>query len=126
MHTIRISSGDISLLARLNDSVTAQKIWVALPIEARAQTWGDEVYFTIPVRADAEPDARAAVKVGEIAYWPTGSAFCIFFGPTPASSGQQPVAASPVNILGATVDDATVFRAVRAGDPVRIERVDEE
>ncbi len=124
MKTIRITSGSISLLAELNDSPTAAKVWAALPIEARAQTWGDEIYFTIPVQADAEPDARTTVAVGDLAYWPTGSAFCIFFGPTPASSGDDPVAASPVNIMGSTLDDATVCRTVKAGDTVKIEQVE--
>ena len=124
MHVIQITSGNVSARAELNNSATARKVWAALPIEARAQTWGDEVYFSIPVQAAVEADARAAVAVGELGYWPTGSAFCIFFGPTPASSGDQPVAASPVNILGAVEGDATVFRAVKSGDVVRIERVE--
>lgn len=118
---IRIVSGNLSVAAELNDSPTAQAIWEALPIEARANTWGDEVYFGIPVEASLEPGARAEMAVGELGYWPAGSAFCIFFGPTPASSGDTPVAASPVNVLGKTVDDATALRAVRAGDLVRVE-----
>jgi hypothetical protein len=120
-HKIRITSGGVSLEAELNDGPTAQKIWAALPIEARASTWGDEVYFGIPVEAGLEADARAQVAVGELGYWPSGTAFCVFFGPTPASSGPDPVAASPVNILGRVSGDATAFRAVRSGDPVRIE-----
>lgn len=125
MPTIRITSRDTSVRAKLNESATARQIWAALPIEARAQTWGDEVYFSIPVQAEVEADARAAVEVGELGYWPSGSAFCIFFGPTPASSGEQPVAASPVNILGEVEGDATIFRAVKAGDMIRLERADE-
>jgi hypothetical protein len=120
-HKIRITSGGVSLEAELNDGPTAQKIWAALPIEARASTWGDEVYFGIPVEAGLEEGARAQVAVGELGYWPSGTAFCVFFGPTPASSGPEPVAASPVNILGRVSGDATAFRAVRSGDTVRIE-----
>jgi nucleoside 2-deoxyribosyltransferase len=118
---IRISSGSIHVEAELNDQPTARAVWDVLPIDARALTWGDEVYFDIPVEMGLEPDARAEVAVGELGYWPTGNAFCIFFGPTPASSGQTPVAASPVNILGRVAGDVTVFRAVRRGDTVRIE-----
>ena len=118
---ITITSGSVRAEAELNDQPTAQAVWNALPITARASTWGDEVYFAIPVEADLEPDARAEVVVGELGYWPSGNAFCIFFGPTPASGGDTPVAASPVTILGRVLDDATVFRAVRSGDPVRIE-----
>jgi hypothetical protein len=118
---ITITSGSLRAEAELNDQPTAQAVWEALPITARANTWGDEVYFAIPVEADLEPDARAEVSVGELGYWPTGNAFCIFFGPTPASRGDTPVAASPVNILGRVLGDATAFRDVRSGDPVRIE-----
>jgi nucleoside 2-deoxyribosyltransferase len=120
---IRISSGDVSVEAELSDQPTAHAVWEALPIEARAMTWGDEVYFDIPVEMGLEPNARAEMEVGELGYWPTGNAFCIFFGPTPASSGDAPVAASRVNILGRVTGDATVFRAVRYGDTVRIEAV---
>ncbi len=119
--SIRITSGDVSVEAELNDKPTARAVWGALPIEARAMTWGDEVYFGIPVDADLEPDARAEMAVGELGYWPPGNAFCIFFGPTPASNGDAPVAASPVNVLGRVIGDATMFRAVRAGDKIRIE-----
>ncbi len=118
---IRISSGDVSVEAELNDKPTTQKVWEALPIEAHANTWGDEVYFGIPVQAESEPDARTEMEVGELAYWPTGRAFCIFFGRTPASTGDAPVAASPVNILGRVLGDATAFKAVMDGDKVVIE-----
>jgi hypothetical protein len=118
---ICITSGDIRADAELNDSPTAQQIWNALPIEARANTWGDEVYFAIPVQADSEPDARAEVAIGELGYWPAGSAFCIFFGLTPASSGDAPQAASPVNVLGRVLGDAAEFKALHSGDAVRIE-----
>lgn len=119
---IVISSGAIRVEAELADKPTARAVWAALPIEARAMTWGDEVYFEIPVEAGLEPDARAQMAVGELGYWPTGNAFCIFFGPTPVSSGAAPVAASPVNLLGRVDGDASVFRAVRSGDVVRLER----
>jgi uncharacterized protein len=87
---MRIRMGTLSMEAELNTSQTATLIWTALPIEATAQTWGDEIYFSIPVRASEEEDARAVVDVGTIAYWPPGNAFCIFFGPTPASRNRKP------------------------------------
>jgi hypothetical protein len=101
------------------------QVWHALPIEARASTWGDEIYFEIPVVARQAPDARADVAVGELGYWPVGHAFCIFFGPTPASDGPTPRAYSPVNVLGRVIGDATAFRRVRDGAAVRIARVEE-
>ena len=119
---ITITAGSVTLEAELNDGPTAQAIWEALPISGRANTWGDEIYFTIPVQAEEEPDARADVTVGELGYWPVGSAFCIFFGPTPASDGPEPRAASPVNILGRVLGDATEFRQVGAGDAVTLEK----
>lgn len=124
MNRIVISSGDVSLAAELNDGPTARQIWEALPIDGRANIWGEEVYFDIPVVADQEPDARAEVEVGELGYWPVGHAFCIFFGPTPASVDDRPRAASPVNILGRVLGDVTRFRAVHSGDGVRLERAE--
>ena len=124
MNKITISAGDVSLTAELNDAPTARQIWEALPIEGTARTWGDEIYFEIPVMADQEPDARAEVEVGELGYWPVGHAFCIFFGPTPASTDERPQAYSPVNILGRVLGDATQFRAVQAGTQVQITRLE--
>ena len=122
MKTITISAGDVSLPAELNDSPTAQQVWDKLPIEGAANVWGDEIYFEIPVVADQAPDARAEDEVGELGYWPVGRAFCIFFGPTPVSSDERPRAYSPVNVLGRVLGDATLFRAVRGGQKVRITR----
>jgi hypothetical protein len=123
MNRITISAGDVSLPAELNDSPTSRKILDALPITGRANTWGDEIYFDIPVVADQASDARAEVEVGELGYWPVGHAFCIFFGPTPVSTDERPRAASPVNILGRVVGDATQFRTVRNGAQVQITRL---
>ena len=122
MKTILITAGNVSLKAELNDSPTAERIWQELPIQAKVNTWGDEIYFGIPVQAEQEPAAQADVEVGELGYWPPGSAFCIFFGPTPASSGSRPRAASPVNRLGRVLGDATEFRKAMDGEKVRIER----
>ena len=122
---IIISAGDVTAEAELNDSPTARAIWEALPIDGRANTWGDEIYFEIPVQAELSASARAEVEVGELGYWPVGSAFCIFFGPTPMSAGEKPQAASPVNVVGRTLDDATVFRRVEQGETVRLKAVPE-
>ena len=124
MNRITISAGDVTMEAELNEGSTALKVWDALPIEARANMWGDEIYFEIPVSAVEEPDARADVAVGELGYWPVGSAFCIFFGPTPVSSGVEPRAYSPVNILGRVLGDAKKFRGVRSGAAVRLARLE--
>jgi len=120
--TIRITAGKVVADAVLNDSPTATKIWEVLPIEARGSTWGDEIYFSIPVDAAQEKGARDLVSVGELGYWPPGTAFCIFYGRTPASTDDRPRAASPVNIIGKVVGDATAFRAVSSGARVRLER----
>ncbi len=119
---IRITAGAVQADATLNDSPTATLIWEALPIEARGNTWGDEIYFSIPVNAKQEKDARDLVAVGELGYWAPGTAFCIFFGRTPASTDERPRAASPVNIIGTVSGDATVFRKVSSGAKVKLER----
>jgi len=122
MNRISISAGEATLPAELNDSPTAQKVWEALPIVGSANTWGEEIYFEIPVVAAQEPDARAEVEVGELGYWPMGRAFCIFFGPTPASTDGRPRAYSPVNVIGRVQGDATLFRAVPDGAQLLISR----
>lgn len=125
MRKITISAGGVSLPAELNDSPTAGQMWDALPMEGTAAIWGDEIYFEIPLVAEQEEDARAEVEVGELGYWPVGHAFCIFFGPTPASTDERPRAYSPVNVLGRVLGDATRFRAVKRGAVVRLERAAE-
>ena len=123
-HRITISVEELELSAELNDSPTAKKILEALPIEGDGNVWGEEIYFSIPVTAKMEADAREEVDVGTLAYWPSGSAFCIFFGPTPVSTGERPRAYSPVNIVGRVLDDATLLRALADGTPVKITRND--
>ena len=119
--SIRITAGQVVATAELNDSKTAVAIWETLPIEAKADTWGDEIYFGIPVRAEADA-AKEVVDLGDLAFWPPGHAFCIFFGPTPASRGDEIRPASPVNVVGRVNGDATVFKKVRAGTRVTLER----
>ena len=123
MRKIRITAGKISCEATLNDSRTADAIWRALPIEGRGSVWGDEIYFSIPVTCDPE-SPRETVEMGDLAYWPPGSAFCIFFGPTPASRGAEIRPASPVNVFGRVDGDPTVFKAVRGSGPVKVERAE--
>ena len=125
MSIIEISSGELTLQAELNESLTAQEIWKKLPLEGRVNTWGDEIYFEVPVVMDQESDARAEVEVGELGYWPVGRAFCIFFGPTPVSTDERPRAYSPVNVIGRVQGDATLCKLVRDGDLVRIDRLED-
>jgi hypothetical protein len=120
MPKITIDVGGISLEAELNTSPTAQHIWETLPIEAPANRWGDEIYFEISVRTEAEPDARVDMEVGELGYWPVGHAFCIFFGPTPVSTSQQPRAYSPVNVIGRVLSDVKPLGSVKDGTQVHI------
>lgn len=122
LRRIKIISGKISAVAELNESRTAGALWEALPIESRAQRWGEEVYFSIPVSAELEPGAKEEMEVGELGYWPAGPAFCIFFGRTPASVGDKPRAASAVNPLGRVQGDARVFGRVKSGAVIRLEK----
>ena len=121
MKQVRIVAGDIVLQGELNDSDTADAIWQALPLEASGNRWGEEIYFTIPVACDLATDARDEMEVGELAYWPPGSAFCIFWGPTPASYGDEPRAASPVNPVGKLAGDVSQLNSIANGTTVRIE-----
>ena len=116
---IRITAGDVSVEATLNDSMTAKVIRSKLPIEAAAETWGDEIYFSIGVSIEPK-HPQATVEMGDLGYWPPGTALCIFFGPTPMSSGDEIRPASPVNVFGKIDGDATVFKAVKSGDTVTI------
>jgi len=117
---IRITAGAVSAEARLNDSKTAGAIWDALPIEAKGQTWGDEIYFDIGLALAAEAP-REVVEMGDLGYWPPGLAFCIFFGPTPMSRGDEIRPASPVNVVGRVVGDPRSLKSVRSGARVTIE-----
>lgn len=117
---VQIKVGKIEVEAELNDTKTAQAIWEALPIKGHGNRWGDEIYFSIPVSLGPE-NAKDVVNVGDLGYWPQGKGFCIFFGPTPMSSGSEPVPASPCNIFGKVIGDATVLRQVPSGSEVTVE-----
>jgi len=120
MDKISISVENVSLEAELFDTPTARKILEALPLESTANVWGDEIYFDIPLSLDQESDARADVEVGDLAYWPAGPAFCIFYGPTPVSTDDRPRAYSPVNVFGRILGDAKQFKGVSSGAAVRV------
>ncbi len=121
MRKIQISAGEISAIAILNDGPTADAIWNALPIEGRVNTWGDEIYFEIPVQLGEEEGASEVVQLGDLGYWPTGHAFCIFFGLTPVSRGDEIRAASAVNIFGHIEGEATVFKGMSSGASIKVE-----
>jgi hypothetical protein len=120
MRRIQIVAGDVTVTATLNDSPTADAIWAALPIEERGATWGDEIYFGIPVFVVQARDAQAIVELGDLGYWEPGHAFCLFFGPTPMSRGNEIRPASPVNVVGKIEGDATVLKKVPSGARVRL------
>ena len=119
---MRISTESIVMEAELNSSQTATRIWEALPITSPASTWGDEIYFSIPVDTDLE-DEQDTVELGDLAYWPPGKAFCIFFGPTPMSRGNEIRPASAVNVVGKLIGDPTKFKRVKNGEIVTLEQI---
>lgn len=124
MTRVVIEFGDVSLEAELTDNETGREIARVLPLKGHANTWGDEIYFSIPVEIEQAADARAEMEIGELGYWPAGSAFCIFFGPTPASTGEAPRAASPVNPFGRVLGDTTALRSVAQGDAILVATAD--
>lgn len=116
---IHIRAGAIEAEAELNDTGTAQAIWETLPIKGRVNLWGDEIYFSIPLSLELEA-GQELVKIGELGYWPEGNAFCIFFGPTPVSRGDEIRPASPVTVFGKVIGDATVFKKAITGTEIII------
>ena len=122
MRRVTIRAAGMTATAALKDNSTADAIWEALPITARGNRWGGEIYFAIPVQVPSADDARAVMEAGELAYWPPGSAFCIFWGPTPASRGDEIRAASPVNPFGRIEGDPAAFDGVPDGAEIRLER----
>ena len=118
---IRIVSGEVELKAQLNESVSAEALVKKLPLELRMSRWGDEYYGDCGVSVEEGPEARELMEVGEMAIWPPGSALCIFFGPTPASAGEQPRAASKVNPIGRISSGAEALKKLGPSIQVRVE-----
>jgi uncharacterized protein len=119
---IKITAGGVSAAAELNDTKAAAAIAAKLPITAKAETWGDEIYFGLGFAAPSDAP-QETVALGELGYWPPGPAFCIFFGPTPMSRGDEIRPASAVTVVGRVHGDARAFKKVRAGTGVTIEAV---
>ena len=119
--TIRVTAGVTRVTAELNSTRTAQAIWDVLPLKGRANIWGDEIYFSIPINLELE-NGQELVSKGDLAYWPPGPACCIFFGPTPMSQGQEIRPAGPVTVLGRVTGDTEVLRQVAPGAEITIER----
>lgn len=116
---IEIVAGEIAVEAELNQTKTAQAVWDGLPIQGTANTWGDEIYFSIPIALELEA-GQEVVEMGDLGYWPPGKAMCLFFGPTPASRGDEIRAASKVTVFGRIVGDATVLKLVQGGATVTV------
>ena len=119
---ISIKSGAIKVQAELNRTRTARALLGMLPVKATANTWGDEIYFDVPLSVQIE-DGREVVQMGDVAYWPNGPSLCVFFGPTPASHGNEIRAASPVTVLGRIIGDPKVLNSVRTGAEVIVEKL---
>lgn len=109
---IRITIENVNLVAELAQTPSAEALWNALPLNAQAHRWGDELYFTVPFQEALESDAREVVQAGDVAYWPDGPALCFFFGPTPISRPGEIRAASAVNICGRIRDTASALKQV--------------
>lgn len=119
---IKIRFGELVVQGELNESPSASLIWEALSIEGQVNLWGNEIYFTIPVEAELDDTATDLVERGDLGYWPPGRAFCIFFGPTPMSQGEEIRPASPVNLIGKVMGDYRVLKNVSEGGTVRLEK----
>jgi hypothetical protein len=118
---IKIKIGHVVLGGELNDTPTARKVAKALPLKTSFNTWGDEIYFSIPVEAETDESAREEVELGDLGFWPTGKAFCIFFGPTPMSTQGKIVPASAVNVIGRVKGDVTKLKEVMLEKQVALE-----
>jgi hypothetical protein len=123
MSRIRIAAKDVTAEAELDDSQTARAILSALPIESKANRWGEEVYFSTQLKIGDE-NPREVVQMGDVGFWPPGRAICIFFGRTPASKGDEIRPASPVNVFGKILGDPMVFAQVREGTKIRVEAIE--
>lgn len=119
---IKIIIDGKEIKAELSDTECAKKISKSLPLESKINEWGDEFYFSVGLKMPSDNTATTFVKAGDIGYWPPGEALAIFFGPTPASKGQDPVAASEVNIVGRLIDDPSILKKLKGAKRIRIEK----
>ncbi len=124
MRRLKMSIGPVELTAQLFDTPTADAIYNSLPIESEAHTWGEEVYFSTPLRVIREPGARDVVEKGDLAFWVEGNSIAIGFGRTPVSVGDEIRLAAKTNIWGRALEPVSVLEAVQEGDPVSLERLD--
>ncbi|KUO67605.1 MAG: hypothetical protein APF80_12680 [Alphaproteobacteria bacterium BRH_c36] len=124
MTAILIRAGSVAVRAELLDTPTASKIRGSLPIYGRAQTWGEEIYFTVDINSGEEPSAKDVMDLGDIAFWPGGNAIAIGFGRTPVSRGEEIRLVSPCNVWAKAIDDVRAFAAVRSGDDVAVIEAD--
>ncbi len=122
---IKISSESVTVTAELLETPTADAVWAALPFSNDVNTWGDEIYFTIPVQTELEDDAAEVVQEGDLGYWPTGAAFCVFFGPTPVSRPGEIRPASAVNVFGTVQGDLAVLKSINEGSTIVVEKADQ-
>jgi hypothetical protein len=118
---IRVAWGEGAVTAELRDTPTAHALLAALPCQARACTWGEEVYFELPVKAVLEPDAQQVVDPGTVCFWVEGSSLALPFGRTPASKGNEPRLVTRCNVVGKIAGDARVLKGVKEGSALRIE-----
>jgi uncharacterized protein len=119
---VRIRAGSVVVEAKLGQGPVADELWEALPIEGRAQIWGDEIYFEIPIDPPPDPGSeRETVELGAVGFWPPGKALCLFFGPTPMSRGDEIRPASAVNVLGMIDGDPRSLKRVPEGTPVVVD-----
>ena len=121
MRTLKMTIGKVVLTAEVFETATGDAIWASLPFSARAQTWGEEVYFSTPVEVPREAEAKDVVDPGELAFWVEGSSIAIGFGPTPISRGDEIRLAAPTNIWGRAVEDVKALAAVSNGDAITLE-----
>ena len=119
---INISVGELEVTGTLNNSSCSSQIWKLLPITSNCNTWGDEIYFSIDLSFPEDSNSTEVVDSGTLAFWPPGNAFCIFYGKTPASNGDEIRAASPVNIIGSISGDEKVFRSIAPGTKITISK----
>ena len=118
---LRLSSSGVSLVMELRDTPTSRAVFEAAPFEARAQTWGEELYFETPVSAKLEADAKQVVDPGTVCFWTQGDALALPFGRTPISSDDKPKLANPCNVLG-FLPDYSSLRKIKPGDRIRVEK----